>query len=92
MASEKRVAVGSPPPPGPPTPLLGQGWQVMSTDGTLAVDLYRQLRDKGFPGLLHSSPVDNQVRVIAGPYFDQQSLNQAKTALETAGFRIMRLW
>jgi hypothetical protein len=58
----------------------------------LAADLFRQLRAKGFPAMMHDSPVDHQVRVIAGPYFDAQALEQAKVALDVAGFRTIRTW
>jgi hypothetical protein len=64
----------------------------MGSDGMRAIDLFQQLRDKGFPAMMHDSPVDHQVRVIAGPYFDTRSLEQARSALAAAGFRIMRLW
>jgi hypothetical protein len=63
-----------------------------AADGVPAIDLFRQLRDRGFTAMMHDSPVDHQVRVIAGPYFDQPSLLQARAALTAAGFRIMRLW
>ena len=42
--------------------------------------------------MMHDSPVDHQVRVVAGPYFDAQSLERAKGALEAAGFRTIRAW
>jgi beta-lactamase regulating signal transducer with metallopeptidase domain len=92
-AKETRLASASAPPAGPPVPLVGQCWQVMgAADGVPAIDLFRQLRDRGFTAMMHDSPVDHQVRVIAGPYFDQPSLLQARAALTAAGFRIMRLW
>ena len=54
--------------------------------------LVRLLREKGFGAALHHKVNEDVVRVMAGPYFDQQSTNQAKSALEAAGFRPLRMW
>jgi len=35
---------------------------------------------------------DGMVRVIVGPYSDQKSLDDAKSALEASGFRPIRVW
>jgi cell division protein FtsN len=45
----------------------------------------------GFSAILVSSQ-DRLVRVMAGPYTGPQSLEQAKAALEAAGFRAIREW
>lgn len=94
LATEKRIAVATPPPnSGNLFPLTGQYWQVMGAgDEALAADVYRQLRARGFAAMMHDSPVDHQVRVIAGPYFDTKSLEAAKTNLQAAGFRPIRSW
>jgi beta-lactamase regulating signal transducer with metallopeptidase domain/cell division septation protein DedD len=90
--TEARMAVASPPPAGTLGPQKGQGWQVMGAEGMRAADLFRELHDKGFPAFVYDSATDHQVRVIAGPYLDPQSLEQAKSALTAAGFRVERLW
>jgi cell division septation protein DedD len=54
--------------------------------------LFRSLESKGFRGMLFQSKEDGPVRVMAGPYFDQQSLEKAKSEIETAGFRPLRVW
>ena len=49
------------------------------------------LKAKGFNTSLLGGQ-DNQVRVMVGPYSDQQSLDQAKGSIEAAGFRAVRVW
>ena len=93
LDAEKRMASALPPPMwGSQSPFVWQCWQVVGEHEVLAADLFRQLRAREFPAMMNDSPVDHQVRVIAGPYFDAQSLEQAKVALESAGFRTIRAW
>ena len=103
----KLKAPPPPPPPGSagnqiasaaPTPRARNAeqpapyWQVLGATDTPAIVLFRSLESKGFRGMLFRANEDGQVRVMAGPYFDQQSLEKAKGELETAGFRPLRVW
>jgi tetratricopeptide (TPR) repeat protein len=67
-------------------------WQVMGSTDMPANSLAGLLKAKGFRASLLSGTEDNLVRVIVGPYSDQQSLDQAKNSLEAAGFRPVRVW
>jgi beta-lactamase regulating signal transducer with metallopeptidase domain/cell division septation protein DedD len=66
-------------------------WQVMGSTDMPANALAGLLKAKGFSASLLGGQ-DNLVRVVVGPYPDQQSLDQAKGALEAAGFRAVRVW
>ena len=67
-------------------------WQVLGATDAPAIALFRRLESKGFRGMLIRANEDGQVRVMAGPYFDQQSLEKAKGEIEAAGFRPLRVW
>jgi hypothetical protein len=71
--------------------LPGVLWQVTGRADLPANALARVLRDKGFT-VRAFADLDNQVRVLVGPYTSTQSLEQAKVALEAAGFRPIRTW
>lgn len=93
LDSEKRIAMETPPPKSTAgAPLPGQYWQVAGSTEMPAADLYRLVRSKGFNAMMHDSPVDHQVRLIVGPYFDARMLDQAKSNLEAAGLRPLRTW
>jgi cell division septation protein DedD len=66
-------------------------WQVMGSTDMPANSLAGLLKAKGFRASVLGGQ-DNLVRVIVGPYPDQQSLDQAKDSLEAAGFRPVRVW
>jgi beta-lactamase regulating signal transducer with metallopeptidase domain len=66
-------------------------WQVMGSTDMPANALAGLLKAKGFHASLLGGK-DNLVRVVVGPYPDQQSLDQAKGSLEAAGFRAVRVW
>ena len=71
----------------------GSCWQVVGDAGMPANKLERLLRSKGFPAMIVVSGQDSPVvRVMAGPYFDAQSVEQAKAALERGGFKPIRVW
>jgi beta-lactamase regulating signal transducer with metallopeptidase domain len=81
------------PPPRPrnaeqPSPF----WQVTGASDMPAMALFRELQAKGFRAAMLPSREDNQVRVMVGPYFDPQSLAQAKDQIERAGFHALRVW
>jgi cell division septation protein DedD len=69
----------------------GQFWQVLGAGDMRAMDLFLALKGKGFNGAMHAGS-DNLVRVVVGPYFDEASVSSARTALEAAGFRVIRKW
>ncbi len=56
-----------------------------------AIALFRQLKGKGFEAVIHM-PTDHNVRVLAGPYFDQTAASEAKSRLIAAGFRVISNW
>jgi beta-lactamase regulating signal transducer with metallopeptidase domain len=72
----------------------GAYWQVGGPDGITAGELVRQLKNQGISarmiGAARATGV--QVAVFAGPYVDEQSLAQARVAIEIAGFRALRRW
>jgi cell division septation protein DedD len=70
----------------------GMYWQVLGADGLAANSLTGSLRQKGFNASLVMAAHDNLVRVVTGPYNDARSFEQAKAALEAAGFRVLRQW
>jgi cell division septation protein DedD len=57
----------------------------------LASALASSLKSQGFPVRIVASS-DRLVRVMVGPYSDQQSLDQAKAALASAGVTVIREW
>jgi cell division septation protein DedD len=79
------------PPPAGDGLRVGMYWQVMGNTETPAIELFRQLKTKGFQSAMHASK-DSLVRVVVGPFFDVPSAQNAKTALEAAGFRAIRKW
>jgi beta-lactamase regulating signal transducer with metallopeptidase domain len=82
------------PPPKPAAreiPMPGQFWQVLGAGDMRAMDLFLALKGKGFNGAMHAGS-DHLVRVVVGPYFDEASIASAKTALDAAGFRVIRKW
>jgi cell division septation protein DedD len=96
-----------PPPPAPPGDRIASAlppmkprtaeqqapyWQVAGKGDVLAMTLFRDLQSKGFRAALFASKEDNLVRVMVGPYFDSQSLEKAKTEIESAGFHALRIW
>jgi cell division septation protein DedD len=72
--------------------LPGSYWQIAPPSRMSAVDLVHRLNAKGFQSMMFVSKNDNQVRVMAGPYGDATSLDQAKVQLEAAGFVALRKW
>jgi beta-lactamase regulating signal transducer with metallopeptidase domain len=85
-------ASASPIPHGLPGPLAATGsfWQVVGDGTATARDLLGQLLGKGFRGKLVGTP--EAVWVIAGPYSNEQALNEAKAELEAAGVHPLRVW
>jgi cell division septation protein DedD len=78
------------PPPAPAPapasePAPGTYWQVIAVPQAQAEIVAKALKDKGFPTSLGQGP-NNLVRVLVGPYPDTQSLGEAKSKLENAGF------
>jgi cell division septation protein DedD len=77
----------------PPTPAPaaaaesapGTYWQVIAVPQAQAEIVAKALKEKGFPTSLGQGP-NNLVRVLVGPYPDTQSLGEAKSKLENAGF------
>jgi hypothetical protein len=65
-------------------------WQVTGDGSATARALLGQLLGKEFRGKLVGTP--EAVWVMAGPYSTEQALNQAKAALEAAGFHPLRVW
>jgi hypothetical protein len=63
----------------------------MGVDGTSAFRLFKQLTERGFQAAIHEGS-DGVVRVVAGPYFDDASLESAKQNIEAKGFRVVRKW
>jgi hypothetical protein len=63
----------------------GTYWQVIAVPQAQAEIVAKALTDKGFPTSLGQGP-NNLVRVLVGPYPDTQSLGEAKSKLENAGF------
>jgi beta-lactamase regulating signal transducer with metallopeptidase domain len=88
-----QIASALPPPKRGPheIPLPGQYWQVLGASDMRAMDLFLELKGKGFNSAMHAGS-DNLVRVVVGPYFDESSIAKAKTSLEMAGFRPIRKW
>ena len=81
-------AATPPPAPAPaaaPEPASGTYWQVIAVPQAQAEIVAKALKDKGFPTSLGQGP-NNLVRVLVGPYPDTQSLGEAKSKLENAGF------
>jgi len=72
-------------PPAPAESAPGTYWQVIATAQTQAEMVAKALQEKGFPTTLGQGP-NNLVRVLVGPYPDTQSLGEAKSKLENAGF------
>lgn len=78
----------APPPasaPDAPSEPAGTYWQVIAVPQAQAEIVAKALKDKGFPTSLGQGP-NNLVRVLVGPYPDTQSLGEAKSKLENAGF------
>jgi hypothetical protein len=81
-------AAAPPPAPAPaaaPEAVPGTYWQVIAVPQAQAEIVAKALKDKGFPTSLGQGP-NNLVRVLVGPYPDTQSLGEAKSKLENAGF------
>jgi uncharacterized iron-regulated membrane protein len=81
-------AAAPPPAPAPaaaPEAASGTYWQVIAVPQAQAEIVAKALKDKGFPTSLGQGP-NNLVRVLVGPYPDTQSLGEAKSKLENAGF------
>ncbi len=70
----------------------GMYWQVLGAEGLSANALTGSLRQKGFNAFVIMAAHENLVGVVTGPYSDAQSFEQAKAALEAAGFRVLRQW
>jgi beta-lactamase regulating signal transducer with metallopeptidase domain len=68
----------------------GKYWQVTGDGSATARALLGQLLGKEFRGRLVGTP--ESAWVMAGPYSTEQALNQAKAALEAAGFHPLRVW
>jgi beta-lactamase regulating signal transducer with metallopeptidase domain/cell division septation protein DedD len=67
-------------------------WQVTGRADAPAMALFHELESKGFRAALFRAREDDLVRVMVGPYFDQQSLERAKGEIEAAGFHALRIW
>ncbi|MFY9728057.1 MAG: GWxTD domain-containing protein [Bryobacteraceae bacterium] len=70
----------------------GSYWQLMVSASDAGEAVARSLRTGGFPILTY--PVQGRpgmVQVLVGPYPDEASLAKAKTALEAAGYRPVRM-
>lgn len=73
-------------------------WQVVSQDAAMPANtLLGLLRSKGFQAMLLMQNAAGgqgtlEVKVMAGPYSDAQALEQAKAALEKAGFKPIQVW
>lgn len=67
-------------------------WQVIDATETPAKTLIVQLKAAGFPAGSALNARDNLVRVVVGPYPDDASLAEARSKLETAGYRVIRPW
>jgi cell division septation protein DedD len=90
--SDNQAVSASPlPEPRNPAEWSGSFWQVTGGPNT-ANALTRLLKEKGFRAVPLASTEDNLIRVMVGPYGDAQSLDRAKTSLEAAGFRAVRIW
>jgi beta-lactamase regulating signal transducer with metallopeptidase domain len=87
-------AVSTAPLPGPGNPSErrpGTFWQVAPNSKMSANTLLKILRDGGFDVVLIAAS-DNGVRAMVGPYHDEHALENAKAAIERAGFRPLRTW
>jgi len=73
-------------------PSSGQYWQVVATSRPDAEIIAEALGNKGFHVVLAPAPKDGIFRVLVGPLADASTLAQARTSLESAGFKnpIMR--
>ena len=69
----------------------GPYWQVTGASDIPAMALFRQLRANGFSVTLFEGD-DKFIRVMAGPYVEAESLEDAKSKLENAGFHPLRIW
>jgi cell division septation protein DedD len=89
----RQIASALPKPNAEPNqpPQVRAYWHVIGATDIPAIDLYRQLRGKGFEAVLHAGS-DRLTRVLAGPYFDETSASKARRGLEAAGFRVLRKW
>ncbi len=89
----QQIVSAAPPPQQAPGefPRVGQFWQVTGPGEVKAIDLFRQLKSKGFDPAMHAG-TDGAVRVVVGPFFDRASIERVKAALETAGFHPIRRW
>jgi hypothetical protein len=67
-------------------------WQVVGAADIPAIELIRQLNDKGFQTRQVFTPGGGSVRVMVGPYADEGPALRAKAALEAAGFHVVRQW
>jgi len=70
----------------------GQYWQVVATARPDAEIIAEALAKKGFHAVLAPAPKDGVFRVLVGPLADAPTQAQARTNLESAGFKnpIMR--
>ena len=71
----------------------GTYWQVTAATPIGVQDLIRNLKIASFPTMqtVTNQDGDLHVYVMAGPYQDSQ-LDQAKSALEAAGYRVIEKW
>ena len=60
-------------------------WQVMVVPQNDAESVARSLRQQNFPVVLKGAP-NQMTRVLVGPFPDAQSMEKARTDLESAGF------
>jgi beta-lactamase regulating signal transducer with metallopeptidase domain len=70
----------------------GAYWQVVGASPMSAKQLIGDLKIAGFPAGSAMTGRDKEIRVIVGPYPDDASLAEARTKLESAGYRVLRSW
>jgi cell division septation protein DedD len=67
----------------------GNFWQVLAVKAEVTDAVIQTLHGKGFQVTL-TPGTSNLIRVLVGPYNDNQTMGRAKTDLENAGFRPVR--
>lgn len=95
--SEKKAAAAPAAPaeqPAPPSPnqqaepAPGTYWQVKAMRKSGAEVMVQDLKEKGLPAVMSPVPAKpGMMRVLVGPYSDNETMRRAKAQLEKAGLR-----